>query len=327
MGTGLDTQFGAAKETNYGERVVPTRFFEIEPTIGGNFERQHYQSQGLGGGRWRRKRVQTTRRGATDWSIEVPTSTFGFWLDLLHNATPAVTPVGGSGSGSGSGSGDDELYLQTHPLATPPRKSATVQIGIPQIGSTVSPFDYIGVTVRGIRFSWEPGEVLKASLMVLIKDEETNNSLAVPSLAETGMFSFRGGEIRLDGAPVAHVHGGGNIGFEWPMRDDAYALGGDGTISKPLENERPAATGEFTADFDSMTHYNRVVNDELADLALEFEGDNGERITILSPDQSFNQTAPQVEGAGPVTQTVSLEAASPTGAYPTIEYVSTDNAV
>lgn len=325
MGTGLDAQFGAAKETGgYGVREVPTRFFEVIPTLGVNFAREHYVSQGLGGGVWRRKRTQTTRRGESEWQLEVPDAGFGFFLDLFHNQVPAVVAAGAS----------LVAFEQTHELQGAPDKSATVQVGVPQTGATVSPFDYLGVTLRGITFSWESAGVLMAALQVLARDEVTDQSLETPTLAETGMFSFKGGEIALAGAPLADVNGGGNVGFEWPMRDDAYSLGGDGRISKPLPNERPNATGEFTADFASTTHYDRVVSGELADLVLTFVGEEidatesiNAEIEVTIPDCAFTSTAPQVEGPGPVTQTISLESASPDGSFPSIRYVSLDAVV
>lgn len=320
MATGLDAVFGGAKEVAYGTRIAPTRFFEMLANLGANYNREHYVSQGLGGGPWRKKRTQTTRRGDAEWQCEVPTTGFGFFLDLFHDQVPAVALDGASTT----------MYLQEHTLVGAPTKSASIQIGVPQTGATVTPFDYSGVTVRGISFGWEPGGVLTATITVLIKEEVVNLVLATPTIAESEMFSFKGGSLSLAGAPVANIHGNGSVGFEWPMRDDAYSLGGDGAITKPSPTDRPSMSGEFTPDFDSMTHYNRVANGELADLLLTFEQDVGEdlpaMVEVEATDVAFTGPSPQVEGPGPVTQKIAIEQASPTGTPPIIRYRSTDDA-
>src|SRR4051794_16188030 len=106
MASGNDMRFGAAKETVYGTRVAPTRFFEVTGEDI-NYAYNFYNSRGLGAGRWQRKRARTTSAGGGNFEMEVPTVGFGFWLDLLHNN--AVTPVQQAAT---------PAYLQTHTLDT-----------------------------------------------------------------------------------------------------------------------------------------------------------------------------------------------------------------
>ena len=321
MPAGLDMQLGAAKESAYGTRVAPTRFFEvISESI--DFAREYYVSRGLGGGIWKKRRVQTTRAGGGGFQMEVPTAGFGFWLDLLH--PNAVTPVQQATT---------TAYKQTHSLSGAPTKSATVQVGVPPLSGAVLPFDYVGVMIAEATFSWEPGGVLTFEPTLVIKDEQTNQVLAtLTPPADYGLFSFKGGAITIAGAAVANIIGGGSVTVSWPLRDDAFVLGGDGTMAKPVPTDRPAMRGELTADFDGMTHYNRVTGGTLADVVVTFEGVTiastyKEQIRFTIPDAGFSGPRPNVDGPGPVQQTLAFDAASTTGDVPTIEYTSTDATV
>lgn len=322
MASGIDVRVGALKETTYGTRAVPARFFEFTD-VGMGYDVNHYESQGLGGGPWRKKRVQTTQRGAGALPMEVPTVGFGFWLDLLHGATPTVVQQAAT-----------IAYLQTHMLSSSPSKSATIQIQTPQVlSATLIPQDYLGVTVSGMEFSWEPAEVLMAEIQTVSRQLDLAQSLATyVAPATSSLFSFKGGSISIGGSAVADVHGGGNISIQWGLRDDAFALGSTGLISKPVPNELPSASGSFTADFNGLTAYNRVINDTIADVVLTFEGATiastyKEKITITIPDCGFDGSPPTVSGPGPVTEEVSFVNASATSDPPIITYQSTDTAV
>ena len=320
MSTGLNMQVMAAKETTYGTRAAPTRTFEVtDDAIG--WDINYYVSQGLGAGLWRRRRVQTTQTGGGTLPQEVPTVGFGFFLDLLHNET--VTGVQ---------QGATTAYLQTHPLASAPAKSATIQIGRPSTDGTTRPFDYLGCMLSGIEFAWEPAGVLMATPTIVAREQQTNQTLATKTNpTSTGLFSFKGGSVTIGGSAVADIVGGGSVAVNWPLRDDAFPLGSSGLIKKPLPNDRPSMTGSFTADFTDLTHYNRVTGGTLADVVLLFEGNTisgafKEKIQITVPDAGFNGPPPQVSGPGPLQQTVSFENASTTGDAPEIQYQSTDTA-
>lgn len=319
MGSGIDLRFAASKESVYGTRVTPARFFEVtEANLG--YDLDHYVSRGLGGGPWRRKRVLTTQRGDGTIPLEVPTVGFGFWLDLLHPNT--VTPVQQAAT---------PAYLQTHTLDGAPSKSASIQSQVPRVASsTRDPFDYLGVMLSGIEFSWEPAEVLMAELSAIARQLDTAQSAATyVAPATSGLFSFKGGSITIGGVAVADVHGGGNVAINWELRDDAYALGSGGLISKPVPTDLPTAAGSVTADFNGLTNYNRVVNDTIADLVLLFEGAiisgvHKETIQVTIPDCGFDGSPPAVDGPGPVTEEVSFTNASATNDPPVILYKSTD---
>jgi hypothetical protein len=316
-------QIGIAKETVYGTRVTPTHFFEVTEE-GFTFDYNKYRSVGLGGGLWRVHEVQTTRFGEGPFPMEVPTSGFGTFLDLLHGNT--VTPVQ---------QGTTTAYLQTHTLSSSPSKSATIQVGVPPISTpTPLPFDYIGCMLSGIEFSWEPAAVLMASLNWVIRDQLTDQSLASFVAPTFGLFSFKGGSISVGGVDLANVTGGGSLNIEWSLRTDAFALGSTGIMAKPIANDRATAGGSITADFTDMTNYDRVVNQTIADVVLEFEGativgggSNKETITVTIPDCSFDSSSPSVSGPGPVVEEISFTNASATNDPPVITYKSIDTSV
>lgn len=321
FGSGIETVVGVGLELSpsYGTRATPGRFFELLPPIGLSFERNFYVSPALGGGLWTRKRVQTTRRGGGSLRLEVPTNGFGYLLRFLHNETITPSQIGSS-----------IAYRQTHELISPPNRSATIQIQVPQEdGGGNTPFDYVGCTFTGAEFSWEPDGVLIAEFQTVVRDLLTDQTNATPGTVPDGLFSFKDGSLEIDGSPVADIVGGGSFSLGWPMRDDAYEFGQDGVIKEPRLNGKPSFTGQVTADFTSLSNYNRVVNDTIADVVLTFEGATIAGSTeytfkITIPDCGFTGSPPSVTDAGPVQEQISFESASAGGDAPEFEYISTD---
>ena len=322
MASGNDFRIALAKETTYGTRVAPTRFFAITGEDIA-FARQRAFSAALGMGRWTRPSVLTTRTGAGSISGEVPTTGFGYLLDALHGNT--VTPVQDGATTS---------YTQTHTLDTPPSKSYSLQKQIPPVtSSTLVPLDYTGVMFTGgATFNWATGAqgLLTYDLPVTVQDETTGQTL-VTYVAPTAWapYAFMQGTVTIGGAAEANVMGNGSLAIGYSMRDDAYTLGGTGTIAKPVETDKPTASMTFTADFNDLTNITRVTNNTIADVVLKFEG-----ATIASTfkytfqvtlqDCVFTSPSPTVNDAGPVQQGITLTAASTTGDPPIILYRSTD---
>src|SRR4051812_26124088 len=124
MASGNDARLGVAKETTYGTRVAPTRFFAFTAEAFA-YEYNKYRSAALGSGRWNRPSIVTTSAGTGSIDGEVPTTGLGYLLDGLHNNT--VTPVQQAAT---------TAYLQTHTLDTAPAKSYTVQVQTPPVTSS-----------------------------------------------------------------------------------------------------------------------------------------------------------------------------------------------
>lgn len=321
MASGNDARLAMSKETTYGTRVAPARFlpFTAEAL---NYTYEKYASQALGQGRWNRPKVRTTSAGEGSISGEVPTTGFGILLDALHNN--AVTPVQQAAT---------TAYLQTHTLDTAPAKSYSVQVQTPPVTSAVLvPHDLLGVMFSGIEFSWD--QVLTFNMPASIQNLSIAESL-VSYVAPTAwtLLTFKGGSISIGGvAQTNSIIGGGslNIGFE--MRTGVHYLGSGGLMAKPVETDKPTATGTCTADFNDNTHLSRTINDTIADVVLRFEGaiiasTHEYALEITIPDCEFTSSRPTVEGPGPVAQPISFSNASTTGDPVVITYMSTDTAI
>lgn len=319
MASGNDSRLGIAKESTYGTRVAPTRFFPFNSEDFG-FDFNRYFSPALGVGRWVRPSVTTTKGGSGSFNGDIPTTGFGYILDGLHGNT--VTPVQDGATIS---------YTQTHTLDTPPSKSFSVQVQTPPVTtSTLLPQDLTGVMFGGIALSWSAGGVLKWSVPTVVQNLDTTQSLATytPPSAWT-VLSFAGGSLSIGGTPITDITGDGSLTIGFNLRDDAFALGTTGLMAKPVETDRPTATGTFTSDFNDMTHFNRVVNNTVADVVLKFEGATiastfKYTMQVTVPQCVFTSPRPNVDGPGPVSQTVNFSSAPSTSGPPVILYRSTD---
>lgn len=317
MASGNDARLGIVKETTYGTRVAPTRFFPFTAESL-TYEYQKYHSQALGVGRWTRPSVRTTSAGAGSINGEVPTTGFGFLLDALHGNS--VTPVQQSATAA---------YLQTHTLSTAPDKSYTVQVQTPPVtSSTLVPHDLLGVMFSGIEFSWE--EVLTFSMPASIQALDIAQSLATYTAPTAwNLLSFKGGSISIAGSAQTNIIGGGSLTIGANLRTGTHYLGSSGLQAKPVEVDKPSASGTCTADFTDNTHLSRTINETIADVILRFEGTtiastHEYAVEITIPDCEFTSPRPTVGGPGAVSQPISFSNASTTGDPVVITYMSTD---
>jgi len=320
MASGNDMRIGLSKETTYGTRVTPARFLAINGEDI-NYEFNRYFSPALGVGRWARPSVTTTSAGSGPINGDVPTTGFGFVLDGLHGNT--VTPVQ---------QGATAAYLQTHTLDTPPSKSYSIQVQTPPVASsTLVPLDLYGTILGGITLSWSAAGVLKWSIPTVARELNTAQSLAT-YVAPTAwsLFGFQGGALTIAGSPIADIVGDGSITIGFNLRDDAFALGTSGLMSKPVETDKPTASGSFNADFNDLTHLNRVTGNTIADVVLTFTGATIAGtykyfFEITLKDCVFTSPRPTVNGPGPVSQSVTFTSApSVSTNVPVIRYQSTD---
>lgn len=322
MASGNDARLGIAKETTYATRVAPTRFFPFTAESLA-FQYARYFSMALGSGRWARPSITTTKSGTGSLSGEVPTTGFGYLLQFLHGNT--VTPIQDGATTS---------YTQTHTLDTPPDKSATIQVQTPPVStSTLLPQDLLGVMMGGLNLSWDAAGVLMWEMPCVINNMSTAETLAT-YVAPTSwsMLSFAGGSLSIGGVAQTDITGSGTLTITQALRDDAFALGSSGTMKKPTETAKPTAGGSFTADFEDMTHFNRVVNDTSGDVILKFEGATISgafkyTMQVTIPACKFQSPRPQVGGPGPVSQEVTFENSAPTTQPPVIIYRSVDTVI
>lgn len=320
MASGFEARVAWSKESVYGTRVAPARFFpHTAEDLGFTYNR--YFSPAIGIGAWGRPSIVTSKVGAGSVTGDVTTTGFGFLLDGLH--PNVVTPVQ---------QGATTAYLQTHNLSGSPSKSFSVQVQTPPVtSSTLVPHDMLGVMFGGITLSWSAQGVLSYELPVVYQDldiSQSNVSYVAPAAYE--LFSFQHGVLTIAGVTETNIIGDGSVSFEFPLRDDAYALGTTGKIAQPVPTDKPRASGSFTADFNDNTNLTRVINNTVADVVLTFTHTSLAgtahpfTIAVTIPDCVFTTPRPTVGDPGPVQQTVEFEAASSTADVPSITYKSTD---
>jgi hypothetical protein len=320
MASGNDARLGVSKETVYGTRVTPARFFPFTAESL-TYEYEKYNSQALGVGRWTRPTIRTKSAGAGSLEGEVSTTGFSYLLDALHGntTTPVIIAAG-------------PAYTHTHTLSTAPDKSYSIQVQTPPVtSSTLVPHDLLGVMFSGITLSWD--DVLTFSMPASIQALSVAESLA-SYVAPTAwnLLSFRGGSISIGGVAQSNIVGGGSISIGASLRTGVHYLGSTGLMAKPTEIDKPSASGTVTADFTDNTHLSRTINDTIADVVLRFEGAtilgaDEYSLTVTIPDCEFTSPRPTVGGPGPVAQPISFSNASTTNDPVTLVYVTTDTAI
>jgi len=156
---------------------------------------------------------------------------------------------------------------------------------------------------------------------------QTNATYVSPGAYD--LFTFKDGSVLIGGVVETNVLGNGSFALNYPLRDDAYALGSSGLIAKPVLTTKPTASGTFTADFNSNINLLRTLNNTIADVILRFEGATiattfKYMFEVTIPSCTFNTGRAPVNTEGPLQQEVTFSNSSSTGAPVVIKYQSTD---
>ena len=297
-GSGISAQVMAKKETTYGTRVVPTLGYEFMAE-GGVRQQKYLESKQLRAGRFFQsgpRRVLTTRDAQVSLSGEVPNKDFGSIVDLLHGNT--VTPVQ---------NGATTAYTQTHNLTNDPTKSMTIQVGKPDTGGTVRPFDYTGCMVNQFNLSCAVDDWLKFNTTFDAQDEDTAQTLATASYA-TALegFHFQQATVTVNGI-VQNLSTGSlvksmGLDLSLPRATERYGLRSTALKAKPILNDYTPGSGSIGYEFTDLTQYGLFqagtkvpvifdfTSSSLAGTAFPF------KITITIASAQFTGTTPQVSG-------------------------------
>jgi hypothetical protein len=186
----------------------------------------------------------------------------------------------------------------------------------------------------GLSLSWSPGAVLKYSIPMVVRELNTAQTLATYTAPTAwAPLAFQGGALTIGGVAEANIVGDGSLTLGFNLRDDAFALGTSGLMAKPVETDKPSASGQFVADFNDLTNLNRVTGNTTGDVVLTFTGGTivgtyKYFFEITLKDCVFTSPAPNVDGPGPVQQTVTFTSAPSVAAnVPVIRYQSTDTSL
>jgi hypothetical protein len=325
IGSGIGASLGIAAESTYGTYVTPSRFYEFtDESL--EYEKETVASEGLRAGGFMprvQRRLVTAVGGTGDLTMDLPTKGLGL---LLNQALGSVTVAQQGGT---------TAYLQTHTLGDLAGKSFTAQVGVPRTDGTVIPKTLLGCKVASFELACAAGELASATFSIDARDVVSNQTLATPSYSPTtGLFSFLGGTVRLDGTAIAAI-GGASVSVDNGLKTDRRFFGGSGRKSEPIIADWRTVEGSLDAEFtaDGATLMDRYMTDTTVAIVLEFvgatiSGSFSELLRVTMPACKFNGSSASVGGPDVVTLDMGFTAFDNGSGQPiTVEYQSTDLAV
>jgi hypothetical protein len=297
-GSGIAAQVMLKKESTYGTRVVPTVAYEFE-SEGGVRNQKYLESRMLRAGRFFQsgtRRVLTTRDAGVTLSGEVTNKDFGSIVDLGHGNT--VTPAQQAAT---------TAYLQTHNWTNDPTKSATIQVGKPDTGGTVRPFDYTGSMLTGLSLSCAVDDWLKFSATFDAQDEDTAQTLATASYS-TALegFHFQQCVVTVNSV-VQNLTTGSlvrsmSLDLGLPRATERYGLRSNATKAKPILNDYTPGSGSLGFEFSDLVQYGLFTVGTKVPLTIAFTGASNAgtaipfAITFTMASVQFTGTTPAVTG-------------------------------
>ena len=173
--SGVGAQLGAKSESTWGTAVTVTDFhpFQSEDI---RLRKTNIESAGLRAGQLvQMSALHVATTSFAEGTVEFDPMTRGFskWLNLLHgNTVTPSTPAGGTSARVHS-----HVIGQTDPYG----KSLTVQIGRPDVSSTVRAFTYAGLKARSVNFQCATGGILTSTWELVGKSESTAGYRQAPT--------------------------------------------------------------------------------------------------------------------------------------------------
>jgi hypothetical protein len=267
MQSGLDAQVSLGVESTYGTAATLDRHIEFtDEALKRSAERIESKSKRPGAKLLAANRWQEGRVGAEgDLGFEVMTKGQAFLWEHALGQIATSTPAGAT-----------TARTHTATLGSLFGKSLTVQVGRPDAAGVVQPFTYKGGKVLTWELANEVDGVATLKLGLDFQDEATDIALATwtgPTAADDldVPLTWVGGVVTLDGTEFAcsSFSLSGTNGFK---TDRFFIRSGARLKREPVQNERPAAEGEMSTDFEGLTAYNRFVSGTLATLVGRWEG-------------------------------------------------------
>lgn len=298
MSSGIDAQFGFADESTYGTLVAPTQFLEfLSESL--KLEKERIESQGIKAGRRVLHRwAPGVQRVTGDVEIELAPEGTG---TLLKHMFGGVATTGAS-----------DPYSHEFTPGDLNGKSFTCQVGRPDVSGTVQPFTYTGCKIPEWELAFAVNEYLKLKTTIYGADETTAEGLAVASYPATyNPFVFTHGSLTVAGSGVDIIEG--TLAASNALATDRHRIRSTDPANpkEPLENGRREFTGSLTADFESLTQYNRFVSGTEAAMVLTFE-QSASRSLVVTMNVRFDGETPSVGGMELLEQSLPFKCTSGT---------------
>lgn len=313
--SGLISQIGFAAEatTAIGTRVVPTRFLEYtQEDI--TFNIQRIDSAGLRAGR------RTLHRWAR--GIEEVSGSFTVELGPQGSGLLFKHALGGAAvTGAGP-------YTHTFTPGALDSLGLTVQVGRPSTDGTVNAFDYTGCSITNFSIMAEVNAFAMMQIGIYGMTEVTSESLATASYPSGySPFVFTQGTLSIASSAVCVRSA--TITGDNALETGRHRICGtnNGRPKQALESGLRDYAGTLSADFDSMTAYNRFRNGTEAALSLVFEASTSQKLTI-SGNVRFDGDTPNVTGPTILEQSLPFKFVSATSdaAAFSVELINSDSA-
>lgn len=296
--SGLAAQLGVAAETTYGTGVTVDHFYEFNSeSLALTIER--IESAGL---RANNRVLRSDRFVAGKKSVEgeieaeIQSKGFGLLFKAALGASSISTP-----------SGATLARLHRHTLADPYGQSYTIQVGRPDTSGTVQPFTYTGCKVSEFSLTNSLDEFLVGNWTFDGQAETTGTALATASYsASTELLAWTGGVVNIASSAVAVVTDV-EINVTTGIKTDRYTINSSPVKKEQIISEMTEISGTITAEFDSLTNYNRFVNGTLAQIdctwtgTTAIEGSTFPYVKVTMPKCRFDGTTPAVEGPDVLT--------------------------
>jgi hypothetical protein len=141
-----------------------------------------------------------------------------------------------------------------------PTGSSTIQVSRVDSGGTLRPFTYEGCVATGFNIAQDLGSNLSFTLNFDAENEQTSTGEATPAYPSSAdPFNYTQAVIAIDGSAATNFTSfslDGDLAMDTARR----FLNGSATKSQPKRSGVPSYTGTITAEFASLTDYNKFVN-------------------------------------------------------------------
>lgn len=280
IGAGISAQFGFKTETTWNTAVTVDKFLEFVDEGIDNDGGPRIVSQGLRGGRLVDHRAaRGIPKIGGPVKLELPNINLATLLKHMFG-TVATTGTG----------------PWTHTATPGPLlgKSLTVQVGRPSIDGTVNPFTWSGVKIADWELAAATNQYAMLTPSFTVAAETTATALAAASYpAGLAPFTFVQSALTLAGSSVAL--NSFSLKASNGLKTDR---GGPGSavIREQITDSRKSYSGTITAEFESLTNYNRFLAATQAALVLTFS--NGSDSFTITMNVELTGDAPKVSGPG-----------------------------
>jgi hypothetical protein len=282
---GLSGQFGIKTESVVGTAVTVDQFIPIT-SEGLAQDIPRIDSQGIMAGRYT---ISSWGTGATSVGGPVALELNNKKLATLLNHCFGAVATTGAGP-----------YTHTLTPGTLLGKSFTAQAGRPDLAGTVQPFTYAGCKVNTWEVSAQDGQFATLSLDIVAMSEVTATSLATASyVSGFAPFTFVQGSITQAGSAASAIK---SFSLKGDNALERRPRAGSASSKEPLPNNRRSYTGQLTADFESLTAYNRFVNGTETALVLAFS--NGTDTLTFTANVRYDGATPTLAGLGMLEQSL-----------------------